>query len=120
MKQTLSIGAFALMTCGAGVAFGQTAVPGVPPAPSVNVPPAPCEKPPTTAGLDPSAAQHKRWQKSIEDYKKCVVDYANSVGEQAKAYNVVANQLVEANKKIIDDFNTYAQQVRKDNDADDQ
>jgi hypothetical protein len=119
MNQTLRIGAIALLASAAGAAFAQNAVPGVPPAPTITIPPPPCEKPATTAGLDPDARARKRWQTAVEGYKKCVTDYAHDLGEQGKAYNAVANQLIDAGNKTVVDFNAYAAQVRKDNDADD-
>jgi hypothetical protein len=103
-----------------GTALAQTApLQGVPPAPVFTVPAPVCDRPPTTAGARPTPDDSKKWNKKIEDYKKCMVAYQQSLGESAKAYSKVANQLIDTANSTMADFNAYAQQVRKDNDMDD-
>jgi len=101
-------------------AFGQAApLAGVPLAPTFTIPGPTCDKPPTRAGLNPTPAEQKRWNKSIEEYKKCMVAYKDALTESAKGYANDYQQLVDAANKLLSDFNAYAAQVRKDNDMDD-
>ena len=121
MKMTTRFAAAAAWLLLSGAALAQTAPPpGVPPAPVFTVAPPTCDRPPTTAGARPTPDDSKRWNKTIEEYKKCMVAWQQSVGEAAKAYGKDANQLIDAANTTMAGFNAYAAQVRKDNDMDDE
>ena len=103
-----------------GAALAQSSqLPGIPPAPTFTIPAPDCEKPPTTPGLQPDARAIKRWNSTIDAYKKCNADYQKALGESINAYTADVNMMVEAAKKNISDYNAFGAQVRKDNDMDD-
>jgi hypothetical protein len=103
-----------------GAAMAQSApLAGIPPAPVITVPAPTCEQPPTTAGHDPRPDEQKRWNKRIDEYKKCMVAYNKSLSDAINAYTADVNLMVDAAKKSLADYNTYAAAVRKDNDMDD-
>lgn len=82
-----------------------------PAANAVAVPTMPCEKPPPTPGIEPSAAQLRRFQKQIDSYRICVNEYAramaaksNEHADQARAYAAAANG-------AIADYNSYVNEL---------
>jgi hypothetical protein len=121
MKVSIRIAATTVLLMAGGAALAQSAeqLPGIPPAPTFTVPAPQCEKPPTTPGLSPDSKAIKRWNKLIEDYKKCMADYQSQLGASINAYTLVVNQMVDVGKKTIADYNAFGAQVRKDNDMDD-
>jgi hypothetical protein len=120
MKMSPRFAAATALLVLSGTAVAQSSeLQGVPPAPVFTVPAPVCDRPPTTAGARPTPDDSKRWNKKIEEYKKCMVAYQQTLGEMAKAYSKDANQLIDTANTTMADFNNYAQQVRKDNDMDD-
>lgn len=106
----------------AGVAvFGATSLSHaqqpLPDAATIVIPPVECIQPPTSAGLGANDAEDQKFRKRVADYAKCVKAYKDDIGAHAKAYGDVQQKYLDAGNKVINDYNAYMAEVKKNADA---
>jgi len=116
MKNLTALGfALALLAWHAPTQAQQPAVamPPVPDPASITIPPAPCEKPPTSAGAGAEQRQLDRLHKQVDVYRKCINLYATDIAKRFEAYNAIAIKFKARADDAVTEFNAYIEELNK-------
>jgi Skp family chaperone for outer membrane proteins len=95
--------AASLLLGAASAAFAQAPAPAAAP---VDVPKAKCEPKPTlpSARMMEEPNIRRRFQKELDDYKKCMVGFVDERKASMKAHEAAANATVEEYNKVMKDL----------------
>jgi len=95
--------AASLLLGAASAAFAQAPAPAAAP---VDVPKAKCEPKPTlpSARMMEEPNVRRRFQKELDDYKKCMVGFVEERKAAMKAHETAANATIEEYNKVMKDL----------------
>ncbi len=95
-------------------ANAQTAAPAAPPtATPVVVPVMDCPTPGDVPKAQPGMNTMERFQKKVDDYKKCINAYSLSLRAQANDHAQTAKAYSDASNAAIESYNAYVNKINE-------